>query len=161
MRKLYISLTYGLCCLFFVFNLKAQPTFTITPQNVTANVGETFTVDIVVTDFTEILSFQYSINWDETVLSYVSLSNINGDLSGFNNNSFGTPANDNFPPNTITVSWLDPNLAGVALDDGSILFSITLMALTDGTSEIVFSDNPVTREIIDSNTQTNLKLIFF
>ena len=150
MRKLYISLTYGLCCLFFAFHLKAQPTFSISPQNITASVGETVTVDITVADFTDIVSFQYSINWDESVLSFVSVDDINGNLSGFNGNSFGTPDTDGFPENTITVSWLDPNIEGVMLADGSVLFSITLMAIANGDSQILFTNSPVPIEVIDA-----------
>ena len=132
-----------------VFNLNAQLTFSLTPSTTWTNIGETITVDVVVTDFTDVVSLQASINWDESVLSFVSIDNITDDLSGFNNNSFGTPDTDGFPENTVSVSWLDPNIAGVTLPDGSILFTITLMAIADGYSQISFSNSPIPIEIID------------
>ena len=66
MKRPITNLVIGLLAL-FASQLAAQPTFSVNPQTVTGNVGDNITVDIVVSNFTNILSFQYSMNWNPAV----------------------------------------------------------------------------------------------
>ncbi len=130
----------------FATTLAAQPTFTVSPQTITANAGDDITVDIVVDGFTNILSFQYSMNWDPTVLDYVSVTNITTLLDGFSMANFGT---SNTGSGQLAVSWFDPGVSGVTLPSGTVLYSLTLHVLNTNATTISFSGTPTPIEVID------------
>ncbi|MEL6866513.1 MAG: hypothetical protein AAFP19_18960, partial [Bacteroidota bacterium] len=54
----------------------AQPNFTITPQAPDATVGDMVTVDVTVSNFTDLVGFQFFMNWDETLIDFQGLSNV-------------------------------------------------------------------------------------
>ena len=103
--------------LYFTSGIYAQPTFTVTPQDVSADINDMFSVDIVVTDFTDILSMQYSISWDDAVIDFVSVTDITSTLPGFSVANLGQPGQGNVPTDVITTSWLDGDLGGESLPD--------------------------------------------
>ena len=146
MNKLFTSLLVGV--LFFVSNLAAQPTFTITPQNVTAQVNDVINFDVVVNDFTDIASMQFSINWDASVLTFGSISNINSaDFTGLNINQFGSPPN--LMDGNITITWFDDSFNGISVPNGTTLFSFSATAIADGTTNVEFGNAPTAIEIVD------------
>ena len=74
MNKLFTTLVTGLA-LVFSLHLTAQPNFFIDPTTITANQGDQITIEVKVSNFVDIISIQYSMNWDPTILSYVSVGN--------------------------------------------------------------------------------------
>ncbi len=131
---------------FLAFTANAQLSFTFVPSNSMPDLGETITVDVVVNGFTDIASYQYSINWNETNLDYQGVSNFGlpGLTSGGN---FGqTQINQGI----LTTSWWDPDGGTQSLTDGSVLFTITFDVVASGatSTEIQFSENPLFFEII-------------
>lgn len=107
-------------------------TFSLEPSTDNVSQGETFSVDVTVLNFTNILSMEYNVNWDETKIEYVSKENITTELPAFNANSIG-----DVPMNTsqgfMKVLWIDfTNFQAYSLPDNTVLFSLTFEALEDG-----------------------------
>lgn len=147
MKRPITSLVIGVLALFSSLNVFAQPTFTISPQSITAGAGQTFTVDVVVSNFTDIVSFQYSINWNPAAIGYVNITNISSALPSFSSANFGTT---NTGSGILTNSWLDPNVTGVSLPNGTVLYSITFNVLTTTPTTIAFTDHPAVIEVVNS-----------
>ncbi len=141
MNRLIYGLVTGLL-LMSTLQLTAQPVFTISPQNVEVDVNGQFTVDVVVSNFSNVASMQYPVVWDPAVLEFVSISNVNSAaLPGFSEAaSFGIPPA--VGDNKVTVSWFEANFNGVDLPDGTVIFSITLQGIADGTSQIAITNDP-------------------
>ena len=101
--------------------------------------GSTICVPVTVTDFTDIASLQFSLEWDPAVLEYVELAN--ADALGITGGNVNDMDKDN---GSLTVAWTDPNAAGVTLADGTTIFEMCFIVRgavgTSGT--ISFSDNP-------------------
>ncbi len=113
--------------------------------------GATTTVDFTVTGFTDIVSSQFTLNYDPAVLQYGSISYTNPAFSGLSAAAFGNPN-----PGVITFSWFDNSLSGVTVADGTLMFSIDFVAIgADGTnSAITFGNSPTPIEFSDNNFQT-------
>ncbi len=151
MKRPITNLVLGwMALLLAVFQLNAQTTtFTVTPQIVTGNPGDQFTVNIEVKDFDNILSMQYSMGWDANVIEFIPpVGNITNALAGFTPANFGT---NNAGNGILTLSWLDPNVAGVSIPDGTVLYSLTFEILTSAGTDIAFTSTPTIIEIIDGN----------
>ncbi len=147
MDKTFTSLLMGL--FICVVSLSAQqPTFTISPANHDLEPDDVFEVDITVTDFENILSMQYGITWDSTILEFQQVKNINSTaVPGFSASAaFSTPDPDdpdnNVPANGLGVSWFNPSFVPIDLPDNTLLFTIELRAIGCGTSDIQFSGPP-------------------
>ena len=138
MDKIFTSLLLGL--LAFAIQLPAQaPTFTINPQSTSVQMGGTVTVDVEVSDFTNILSTQYAVKWDPSILQFANVTNINdADFAGISS-SISTPGG-NVPAGQVTVSWFNPSFTGIDLNDGTLVFTLELTAIGCGTSDIIFDD---------------------
>ena len=103
MSKLYAFLaTVGF--LMITLTINAQPTFYFSPSNQTPGLGDQITVDVIVDGFTDITSYQYSVNWNPSHLSYVSISNFNPEL-GLAMGNFGTTMTGSGKLSTL---WSDP-----------------------------------------------------
>lgn len=131
----------------------AQVNFNISPASVTADINETVSLDVTVADFTGVMSAQFAIGWNETVLEFQSISNLNGDLPGLSTNNIGTPGQGNVAANRIFFSWNHPSFINTDLPDGAVLFTINFLAKADGETDFSFVDDPPGIEIINSNGQ--------
>lgn len=93
--------------------------FTISSGNIEAEPGTNACIPVTASCFENILSFQYSMNWDETLMTFTGIENLNGDLPLF------FPGNLSFiDPDAVTCSWNSPNGLGVDYPDGTHLFDI-------------------------------------
>ena len=149
MKRPITNLVIGLLAL-FASHLAAQPTFSVSPQTITANAGTNITVDIVVSNFTNILSFQYSMNWNPAVLQFQApVTNITpSQLAGLTSASFGLTQTGN---GFLGVSWADPNASGVTVANGTLLYSLTFTVLSSTPTTINFGGTPVPIEVYDGN----------
>jgi len=149
MDRLIKSLAIGVL-LMSSLPLFAQPVFTVSPQTIDVDPGQEFSVDIVVNNFNDILSMQFPIIWDPGVLEFQEVTNVNSDaVPGLGPNLFGYVPDK---PGKLTLSWFDNNLAGISVPDGTVIFSVTFRALTDGTTPVEIKDDPgLTIEVIDAN----------
>ena len=150
MKRPITNLVMGWLALFLsIFQLNAQTTFAVDPQNVTGAPGDQITVDFIVDDFTNILNFQYSMTWDPSIIEWVGPVVVSGNLNGLSaTSSFGT---NNAGNGTMSVSWLDPDVAGVTLDNGTLLYSLTFDVLSSDGTEIEFGSVPTVIEVIDGD----------
>lgn len=152
MNKLIYSLVLSLAFL----GLRAQPTFSFLPSSVNTNVGEEFSIDVQVEDFTDIAGMQYAINWDPAVAEFVSITNVNGTaVPGLDlNSSFGFPGSGNVPPGKITLSWSDPNFQGVDVPDGTVIYTITLRGTANGNTTLDITNDSPGIEILNGDFQS-------
>ena len=82
-----------------------------------------FNVPVKVLNFQNIIGSQFSLNWDTTKLSFVSINLLSFNPLGLNNSNFGTTNTAN---GILSFSWNDANLQGVSLMDSAQLLSIDL-----------------------------------
>lgn len=161
MDKIFTSLIIGLLCC--VWQLSAQqPTFSITPATVNAQVNDVIEFDVEVSNFNNIATFQYGINWNPAVLEFVDISFVNADgTSGFpglsdppnGNGTFSKPGG-NVPAGQLGVSWFNPSFSGITRSNGTVVFSFRLRAKAGGTSMVSFAVPPVPSiEVLNGNFQ--------
>ena len=156
MDKLFTSLLAGL--FFCVGSLSAQqPTFALSPATNDVQPGDVFEIDITVSDFEGILSMQYGITWDSTIIEFQSVKNVNAtDIPGFTEAAaFSTPnpgMASNVPANGMGVSWFHPSFVTLDLPDGTVLFTLEFEAVGCGNSDVQFSGPPTPGiEILDGD----------
>ena len=146
MRK---SLTTTLLSLFLLLGvtgkLSSQLTFSIDPVTTNQTQGASFCLDVTVQGFTNIVSVQYSINYDASLLSYTG-------SQGYNLPNLGASNIANPNPGDITLSWLSDDLTnGSTVADGTSIFQICFdVTAANGTSDVAFSGTPVPVEISDA-----------
>ncbi len=126
----------------------SQPTISATSHSVST--GDDVLVSINVTDYKKILSTQFTLNWDPSVIQLKSISNI-----GLN-----ARVQDNFGQNKVadgelTFFWYDPTLAGVTVSDDQPLFDLSFNVLgAQGTcTTLAFTDSPTIREVVDTTAK--------
>ena len=148
MKPIAYLLCVGWLCL--CAPLFSQVTTTITPASPIAPVGSNVTLQLKVTGFTDIISVQFPITYNNAVLQFVSLDNFT--LPGF------TAANYNAQPaqGKVTVSWFaDLGLypSGYTLASNTTVFNINFTVLTNGTSPVNLSNVAPGIEMTNANGQ--------
>ena len=118
--------------------------FKVENANVTA--GSSFCVDVKAAGFRDIVSWQYSVAWDDAVLAFSHVNNFN--LPGLGANNFGNPQSDR-----LTTAWLDLTLSGVSVPRGTPLYSICFDAIGDpgDRTPVSITDNPTDIEVINTS----------
>ena len=120
-------------------------------QNLTFDIhntldGDTVIAEFRVFDFTDILSMQFTLDWDETEMEFVVLQDY--DLPGLSASSFGTQlANQG----NLTFSWFDPATSAITVPDCSAIFRIKYIALNGTATPVTIQNDPTADEITDVN----------
>jgi hypothetical protein len=116
---------------------------TFTAGDASAPPSSPVIVPIAVNDFTDVLLFQFTIQWDPGVVQFSSIANL-ANLPGFAVGNFGT---GNAGMGQLTVSWDDGDLSGEDLANGSKLFDInfTTIGLVGSSTLVQFTDDPTPR----------------
>ena len=109
-----------------------------------------FNVPVKVLNFQNIIGSQFSLNWDTTKLSFVSINLLSFNPLGLNNSNFGTTNTAN---GILSFSWNDANLQGVSLMDSAQLLSIDFVqnTVSNFNSNISVSNSPTSIEFVDDN----------
>jgi len=110
--------------------------FIIQPMDTTVEINSTVCLKVIVKNFVDIVSMEYSINWDSTILRYNNIQNFG--LTGIPNLNFSDTNKG-----ALAFSWKNPQGGGVTLEDGAMLYEICFTALQEGASLIVFSGDPL------------------
>ena len=119
-----------------VVTLDAQPTLRITPEALSATLGEEIAVDLVMDGFDELLVFQIPIAWDTDVLEFISVSNINTALfTDYSADNFGTPENG-LAAGQLFTSWENNSFDDVTVPDGTVVFTLNLRVRGEGVGTI-------------------------
>jgi len=125
------SITFSFLLSIALFFQAQGQNLTFTTPILSGNPGDTLSVDITVTDFTQITSTAGSINWDSTVIRYVS-NTVNPALTGVNNNfTVGAPGQGNVPEGRLSWSYFFQLgfQSGVSLPDNDIFITVEFVLL--------------------------------
>ena len=120
--------------------------FTISAGSAIVTAGDMFCLPFTVDGFLDIAALAFTISFDPTVVEFDMAANFG--LPGLNPTSF-----DEAPPGQIGFMWVDPDLSGENLPDGTILFDLCFTALMPGATDINFSGNIVPIEVINSSQE--------
>ena len=101
--------------------------------------GNLVTYDVSVDQFTDMISMQYTIQYDPAVLSFVAIENINVpelDIYDFNTNITGVILN----------SWFHPQVLPTSLKNGTIIYRIVFEMQNGTHGTVCFSEDPLVSE---------------
>ncbi len=108
--------------------------------------GEDVCVEISVRNFDNITGMQFSLNWDQTFLTYTGVGAFN--LNGLSEGSFNA---DNVSEGKLVLQWLEPGSSGITLANDTRIFHVCFnITGTSGSRTVQFSDDPVAIEIVEA-----------
>ncbi|TNE61584.1 MAG: hypothetical protein EP344_05920 [Bacteroidetes bacterium] len=131
----------------FAFQVSGQPLITsFNPATVNANLGGTVSLQLKVTNFTNIQSLQFPITYNNAVLQFTSITNAT--LPGF------SAANYNATAGKVVISWypdlgLYPN--GFSIADNSSIFTINFNVVANGSTTVNLANVSPGIEVIRNN----------
>jgi hypothetical protein len=127
---------------------KQELRFVLADQTVSK--GDTLCVDVTVRDFTQILSMQYTMNWNPQTLQFLKLHQFK--LKDLSANNFGF---NRTAQGKIGTSWFDNDVKGISIPDGTPIYQVCFLATGEpGTKDqIFFSSDPVMIEISNSKEE--------
>ena len=115
-----------------------------------AQTNEQVCIPVTASNFDNIASLQFTINWDPAQLLLTGIQSLNlPDLSNTNFN-FGYPT---FQNGELRFSWLSNSTQGVTLPGASTLFELCFTATGDGLTPVAFTSSPVIIEASNGNGQ--------
>ncbi|MBI5915181.1 MAG: hypothetical protein HY842_07370 [Bacteroidetes bacterium] len=131
-----------------VYELPPVSIFTLTASDIVAANGEEVCIEVKAKEFEQILSMQYSMNWDANVLKFKAVRNFG--LNGMGLQNFGSHLAAN---GTLTFSWYDPALRGFSKPAGTKLYEVCFEAVGEPGSKAKFEFNgkPTMVEIANSS----------
>jgi Cohesin domain len=146
MRYLLKGFLLIVCYLLLPFAGAAQVTVSL--PTVTAKKADFINIPIRVKGFKEIVTLQFSLKWDETVLKPVSINDLN--LPSLRPDNFGTK------PSRISFGWLDESLKGQTVPDGTTIFTVRfeVIGALDATTNIEFFNQPTIIEATGLKSST-------
>ncbi len=122
--------------------------------NATVSPGEEFCVDVQVENFAEIVSLNYSMGWETTLIEFVSITNFG--VPGLDETDFDI---SNAGSGLLTVNWASETFEGENLENGDVLYSICFRVKDDAQlglcNTIFFSDIPAPIRAITRNSNGN------
>ena len=89
-------------------------------------IGDVIKIDIQVNEFTDILAFQASLNWDPSLLKFISVSDFG--MKDFGENSFGLTTADQ---GHVRFLWEPADAIAITEGDSTILFSSSFEIISD------------------------------
>lgn len=122
--------------------------------NATVSPGEEFCVDVQVENFAELVSLDYSMGWETTLIEFVSVTNFG--VPGLDESDFDLANAEN---GLLTVDWASETFAGETLEDGAVLYSICFRVKETAQlglcNAIFFSDIPAPISAVTVNSNGN------
>lgn len=106
------------CGTSFQMTISTCVALSLTLANETALPGENICVPITIENFTSIVSMQFSIDYDGTLLAFTGVSNVNPLLTSF------SPGVFNDTGEAFILSWIDFSFAGITIPDDQVLFEL-------------------------------------
>jgi hypothetical protein len=144
--KFQPSQYFGIIALLLVsLSLTAQDTPSIYIDDKQVEPGQMIDLDVLVSNYNDIISSAFSVSWDSMVLRYVGVDNI----------AFGLSEDDNFNAmnatgGELTYLYFDNSLSGNTLDDGAALFTLQLEVIgAEGEQSVV--DFGGLMEVVDTS----------
>jgi hypothetical protein len=116
----------------FTINLYAQ-SFSVVIDSAEVQTGSTACVPVRAKGFVDLASFQYALEWDESVITFSGVQNIQ--VPGMSGNDFSLSP---IFQNTLIVAWSDPSGSCVSMADGDIMYEICFEAIgAEGSYSII------------------------
>ncbi|MEM8523667.1 MAG: T9SS type A sorting domain-containing protein [Bacteroidota bacterium] len=139
MKITIIAIAISLCSI----AINAQVSLILEDQQVEKE--EIFTVDVKAENFQSLLSMQFMMNWDQSVLRLIGVENYG--LSDLTDRQFGLSEDQ------LIVMWIDLALEGITVADSSTLFSVKFKALAakDSSMVVISGTQETPIEFIDVN----------
>ncbi len=110
--------------------------------------GSQVTADVLVYNFTDILSMQFGMKWDPAELEFVSVSDIN--LPGMDQTYFGVnQLNDGI----LLSLWYDQSANGYSIPDCSSIFRITFNTINGQVPPIIIDSAVMIIEVYNAQMQ--------
>jgi gliding motility-associated-like protein len=131
--------------------------FTVVANDVNAEPGDQICVDVCVANFTDIAALSFTMNYDDRVLDFDTVTNIAfPNVNQFTyGETFGTPAGpEPIESGFVTMVWTSPGLQPFSYDDGTVIFQVcfTVKANTTANStKLEFSGDLTPIDVIDAN----------
>jgi gliding motility-associated-like protein len=152
-KRLYtlLILVFGLLS---VHQSEAQVTLYTTPSSITPAVGDVVSIKIAVKNFTNINSFQYTMEWDASLFQFVSLTNKSAlpDSNSLQTNLFNAGA--------LNFSWFTTAAANLA--DGTSIYTLNFKILAASTNYwMQFSGIGTSIEVVQAGTPLDPSQIIF
>jgi len=118
-----------LVAMLMAFGLNAQ-NVSIAVPDMTVDPGEWFSVEIKASDFENIVSMQYALLWNPSVIQFQSVTALNSNMPEFTVVSSFNSTAANLGRMKVSWYWFDPiTEEGVTLDDNSTLFKVNFKAV--------------------------------
>jgi len=123
--------------------LSEELTLSIGQKN--AQKGEKMCVSVTAAGFVGLISMQYSVRWDPKVLRFQKIDNFN--LPWLSEDNFGMHITDE---GVVTFVWIDNELKGVNLDNGSEIYHLCFEVIGDAGQESIVSlaQDPTPFEVV-------------
>lgn len=135
---------FAICLPFFAKTQDDLGISVVTTQN-----GDQVTADFHVHNFDEIISVQYTIQWDPAIMQFESVDNFGlPDISELSN--FGWTPN-NVDIGKLPHSWFSSTLSGITIPDCGIVFSVNFTSLNGQVSTITIGEDPTPFEVMNSD----------
>lgn len=131
--------------------------FTVVANDINAEPGDQICVDVCVANFTDIAALSFTMNYDDSVLDFDTVTNIAfPNVNQFTyGETFGTPAGpEPIESGFVTMVWTSPGLQPFSYDDGTVIFQLcfTVRANTTASStDIEFTGDLTPIDVIDAN----------
>jgi gliding motility-associated-like protein len=116
----------------------------ITAGQETVLEGSTISVPVSVANFNDVVSIQFTLQWDPAVVTYQNTGDYG--LPGMSEFNFGETDIAN---GRLTFVWFDGQVSGFTLPDDSVIFSVTFLAIGDlgDSSPVSFVNAPTPIQI--------------
>jgi gliding motility-associated-like protein len=125
--------------------------------------GTQVMVDVTTDNFPDLVLFQYSVNWDSTVMRINTITNITPMLPNYLlGSNFGLPATSiDVVEGQLTTTWDHPSFMPTTLPPGTRLYTIVfdLVGNPGDQSSIVVSDDPKDREAVIGDFSTDVGVV--
>jgi gliding motility-associated-like protein len=145
MRQLLISI-------FFLVGITLNGQINVSFSNAQIDPSGNGSVDVRFSNFTNITSFQHSINWDPNVVIFSSISNITTQLTDFNQSAITFPGSGTME-GQIAVAWFPFDGLPHSLPNNTRMFTINFTAVGNpcDSTFVVLSNTPTQIEASDEN----------
>ncbi len=112
--------------------------------------GESFCLDVTVENFVNLKHFQWTMDWDQDLIQFAGVQNVNSNLPFFDINDFNfNGANNGF----LTVDWQVFG-GGETLPDGTVLFQLCFDAISAClNSPVNIIGDPMPIEVVNASNQ--------
>ncbi len=144
MKALIKLMITGAAVIFTLVTAKAQSAVTLSAGRAGGTPGTTVCINVSAAGFRKIISMQYSMKWDTQVLEFSGIKDFR--LPFLSQENFGLAK---VKSGQLTFAWIDNNLKGVTLPDGSPVFQICfkLKGKSGTVGTVSFSPQPTPYEV--------------